>query len=163
MSMRGVVVADSSPLIVLVNLKLIELLPQMFGTVFVPPQVAEELGREARPEAVRLFIAGAPDWLRIQEPKSSQHIPDLHAGEIAAINLALELQPALLLIDEFNGRKAATDRNIPITGTVGLLMLAAEERRIDLALAFERLKQTDFWFSPAKLDELLARFDRRPR
>lgn len=61
----------------------------------------------------------------------------------------------MLLIDEVRGRKAAADRNIPFTGTVGVLELAAEQRLLDLQDAFERVKKTDFWISPQLLDERL--------
>lgn len=38
-----IVVADSSPLIVLVNIGHIEILSALFGEVFIPPQIAAEL------------------------------------------------------------------------------------------------------------------------
>ena len=44
--------------------------------------------------------------------------------ELAAIALAQELKADLLLIDEARGRKAAADRHIPFTGTIGVLELA---------------------------------------
>jgi predicted nucleic acid-binding protein len=84
-------------------------------------------------------------------------IPDLHEGERAAISLASELKADLLLIDESDGRSAALARHLQVTGTIGILQRAAEQGWLDLADAFERIKQTDFWISPKLLDAELAR------
>lgn len=79
----------------------------------------------------------------------------LHPGELAAISLAQELKADLLLIDESRGRQAAADRQIPFTGTIGVLELAADEKLLDLRDAFERVKKTDFWISHELLEERL--------
>ena len=55
------VVADSSPLIVLVNIECIHILPTLFGQVVVPPEVMAELDRPNRPHNVREFIASRPE------------------------------------------------------------------------------------------------------
>jgi predicted nucleic acid-binding protein len=51
-----IVVADTSPLIALINLGEIEVLPRLFNTVLIPQAVLQELGdlrrRERREEAV---------------------------------------------------------------------------------------------------------------
>lgn len=56
-----IVVADSSPLIVLVSIGQLEILSALFGEVFIPPQIAAELSEAKRPQPVRNFIAGRPD------------------------------------------------------------------------------------------------------
>jgi predicted nucleic acid-binding protein len=65
------------------------------------------------------------------------------------------LKADLLLIDDLEGRKAATERHIPLTGTIGVLELAADRRLLDLHDAFSRVKKTDFWISHDLLDERL--------
>lgn len=149
------VIADSSPLIVLINIGRAAILPQLFGDVIIPPQVLAELADAKRPPAVRSFVSPAPAWLKVRAPVAVESIPALHAGERAAISLAQELNADLLLIDEAQGRKAAVDRRIAITGTVGVLELAADHKLLDLADAFDRVKNTDFWISHALLDERL--------
>jgi len=149
------VIADSSPVIVLVNIGHIDVLPSLFGEVIIPAQVATELSRPARPTAVRTFISNCPAWLHIRTPTRAEQIPLLQEGETAAINLAAELKADLLLIDEVQGRRAAKERSIPLTGTIGVLELAATARLLDLQEAFERVKKTDFWISHRLLDERL--------
>jgi predicted nucleic acid-binding protein len=48
-----IVVADTSPLIALINLGEIEVLPRLFNTVLIPKEVLQELGDLRRPSPVR--------------------------------------------------------------------------------------------------------------
>jgi predicted nucleic acid-binding protein len=155
------VVADSSPLIALLNIDEIRTLPALFGEVIVPPDVVAELRKNTRPEMVRSFVHNPPAWFVERSPRTVEVILELHAGELAAISLARELNADLLLIDEAEGRRAAAARRIPVTGTVGILELAADLQWLDLGTAFQRLKGTDFWISHRLLDERLRLYHRR--
>jgi predicted nucleic acid-binding protein len=149
------VVADSSPLIVLIQIRQIDVLSALFGEVVIPPEVSAELRDSKRPRAVHEFLVSQPVWLSERAPAAVEPIPALHAGELAAISLARELNADLLLIDEVQGRRAAADRHIPFTGTIGVLELAADRGLLDLQDAFGRVKNTDFWISHGLLDERL--------
>ena len=146
------VVADSSPLIVLINIQHVDILPRLFGEVIIPPEVSAELTLSNRPEPVRTFITSPPRWLLQQSPSVVKPIPMLHPGEVAAISLALEIHADLLLIDEVRGRKAAAAQGIRFTGTIAVLEQAADKGLVDLEDAFERIKKTDFWISHELLD-----------
>lgn len=156
-----IVVADSSPLVVLVTIGHVDVLPALFGKVVIPPEVATELAAPARAQAVRAFIATPPGWLEVRPPTAVAAIPRLHAGEVAAIALARELHADRLIVDERDARKAAVERQVQVVGTVGVLELAADTGLIDLRQAFEEVKKTDFWVSPKFLDERLALFQQR--
>jgi predicted nucleic acid-binding protein len=156
-----IVVADSSPLVVLINIGQVDLLPALFKQILIPPEVAAELDSPKRPEAVRTFIASPPPWIEIRSPSSVEAIAGLHAGESAAISLAREVQASRLIIDEHRGRKAAAERSLKVVGTIGVLEMAAAMRLIELEQAFERVKQTDFGLAPTFLDERLAGFRER--
>ncbi|MEI8372823.1 MAG: DUF3368 domain-containing protein [Planctomycetota bacterium] len=140
------VVADSSPLIVLINIEQIDVLPKLFGQVVIPLEVLSELKQSNRPAGVRSFVASRPAWLLERVPATVESIPSLHAGELAAISLAQELKADLLLIDEACGRKAAADRHIPFAGTIGVLELAADKGLLDLQDAFARVKKPIFGY-----------------
>lgn len=157
------VVADSSPLVVLVTIRHIEVLPTLFQHVVIPLEVASELASRKRPQVVRDFIATPPPWLELKAPTTTagERIAGLHSGETAAIALAEELRADRVLIDEQQARKAAAERRLRVTGTIGVLEAAAERRLIDLEQAFDRLKQTDFWVTPKFLAERLIRFRER--
>lgn len=158
-----IVVADTSPFIALTNIDQVELLPKLFGTILVPPQVLNELSGALASPQVRTLSDTPPGWLKIQSP--SRLIPglSLHAGEVAAISLAVEVGANLLLIDERDGRLAAHRNQLAVAGTIGILERAAAERLVNLRAAFDRLKQTDFWIPHAFLDARLEAFEARQR
>jgi predicted nucleic acid-binding protein len=153
-----IIVADSSPFVVLVAVGHVDVLVTLFQEVLILPQVEFELRSPKRSEAVRAFITARPAWLVVRSPDSIQPIEGLHAGEVAAISLAGELHADLIIIDEALGRKAAAQRGLRVIGTIGVLEVAAERGLIDLGHAFEDVKKTDFWLSPTFLDERLALF-----
>lgn len=156
-----IVVADTSPLIALINLGEIEVLPRLFNTVLIPQAVLQELGDLRRPAAVRVFAGNPPVWIEVHEPQLIEAIPGLDPGEEAALALALERHADFLLIDELRGRRAAIDRHMRVAGTIGVLERAAEQNLLDLQTTFERLRATDFWIDPSLLDQSLSAFRQR--
>jgi predicted nucleic acid-binding protein len=158
------VVADSSPLIVLVQIGHIEVLPKLFGQIVIPPAVDAELRSSHRPEPVREYFATGPAWLGIRRPVSVLPIPGLHLGETEALSLAVELHADVLLVDERRAYREAVARHLNAIGTVRVLERAAEEKLLDLGDAFDRIKATDFWISHDLLDERLRLYlsTRRP-
>jgi predicted nucleic acid-binding protein len=73
----------------------------------------------------------------------------LHARESAAIALALQAVGSVLIIDEVDGRKAATRLGLKIVGTVGVLLRAKEQQliaRVEPYLQTLRTK-AHFWLS----------------
>lgn len=158
-----IVVADTSPIIALVNIEQTTVLHQLFQAIIIPPAVAAELGDSKRSLPIRNFISTPPSWLRIQEPERMENLPDLHRGEIEAISLARQLQARLLLIDERGATAAARGLGLNVVGTVGVLERAADEGLLNLRDAFLRLRQTDFWVSERLLNERLKIFEERQR
>lgn len=156
-----IVVADSSPLIALINIEQVNCLATLFGEILIPPAVADELQLEARPEAVRKFLQAPPAWLKVQAPTNVEAIDDIHLGETEAISLAREIGAVLLLVDDAVARRAAVERGLAIAGVVGVLERAATEGLLNLRDSFERLRRTDFWISPHLLDARLRRFEQQ--
>jgi predicted nucleic acid-binding protein len=87
-------------------------------------------------------------------------VRSLDAGERAAILLARELGADLLLIDDREGVAAAQGMGLAVTGTIGLLYLAARRGPLDLSEAFKRLRHTSFRCPDRIIVELLNRFER---
>ena len=85
----------------------------------------------------------------------------LGAGERAAITLALSLRADLILIDERKGTAVALGKRFDVTGTLGVLRLAALRGLIELADSFARLKRTNFRYRQEIMDELLNQHEGR--
>lgn len=153
-----IVVSDASPVIALVNIRHIDVLEQLFGDVAIPAAVRDELSSPKRPDAVRAFIESPPAWLTVHSIVIRRPIPRIDLGEQEAITLALELESDLVLMDDRDGRAAARQAGLNITGTVGVLELAARRALLDLEEAFDALRRTDFYISPHVLELALERF-----
>ncbi len=154
------VVADTSPLNYLVLIEQVAILPALFEKVFVPQIVRDELRHDEAPESVRRWIAEPPSWVEIVPAGRDSDDPalvDLDDGERAAIQLAVRIRAELLLIDDRDGVNVARSLGFAVTGTVGILDLAASRGMIRLNDAVERLKNTSFRCRPDVLDALLAR------
>lgn len=95
-----------------------------------------------------------PAWLEIHETPDILPVAGLDEGEAAAISLALSRHADMLLIDERTGSRVAQTRDLLVTGTLGVLDLAAERGLIDFADAIRALELTSFR-RPAALLELL--------
>jgi predicted nucleic acid-binding protein len=152
-----IIIADTGPINYLILIGEIGLLPALYDCVIVPPSVCQELGRVRAPEAVRAWIAQPPSWLGIVAPTNSPDagLAHLDAGERDAILLAEELAADQIVIDEIRGRREARRRELHFTGTLGVLAAGAEQGLVDLRIAVDHLRQTNFYISAVILDRLV--------
>ncbi len=156
------VVADTSPLRYLVQIDQIELVPRLFEKIFIPSVVCDELRHPSAPEAVRSWMRSRPGWLEVSVVGASDDpsLLGLDEGEKSAIILALTLSADLLLIDDRKGAAIARAKGFEVTGTLGVLDLAARRGMIDLAGALARLRTTNFRGRDDLFDGLLKQHKR---
>src|SRR5262249_54027531 len=114
------------------------------------------------PREVQAWIGQAPAWLEVRpNPESNDSSLDeatLDEGERAAIALARAVSADLVLMDDRAGVAVARQNGLAVTGTLGVLELAARRGLIDLGSALSRLKATNFRYPPEIMDALLARW-----
>ncbi len=154
-----VVVAGTSPLNYLVLIGQIEILHALYDRVLVPPEVLAELASSGAPPQMLKWIHSRLEWLEVRAVRVDQTDPALQQidpGERAAILLAQEELDVLLLIDDAAGRAEADRRDIPNTGTLGVLRAAALRQLLDLPTALTRLAPTNFRVSQSLIEELIA-------
>jgi predicted nucleic acid-binding protein len=145
-----IIVSDTGPLAYLVEIGVVACLPKLYGEVFVPPTVLDELCHEHSPASQ--WANHRPDWLRVAVPGA---IPDtlvLDEGEREAIALAIELSADYVLMDEKKGRSAAQAHGLKVAGTLAVLVDGAVHGLFDGLAALGRLETTNFYASAELLE-----------
>jgi predicted nucleic acid-binding protein len=156
-----IVVADSGPLHYLILLHQTELLHHFYGQVIVPEAVMKELTAGKTPQLVKKWMSEPPSWLQIQAVpahKLALVTDDLDLGEREAIALAHLLQADLLLIDEISGRTEARRRSLQVTGTLGILRIAAEKELIEVPEVLASLRETSFYVDEKLIASVFGRW-----
>ncbi|MEQ9485212.1 DUF3368 domain-containing protein [Coleofasciculus sp. F4-SAH-05] len=154
------IVCDTSPLCYLILIDQIDVMPQLFGRISIPKAVQNELIAEGA--SVQTWIAQAPDWLDIHvvSGEPDQMLERLDVGETEAILLAERLGSSLIVLDDLDARRIATQRGLTVTGLLGVLYQAGSRQIIDFPDTLERLQQTSFRASSTLLEQFLDRYRR---
>ncbi len=151
-----IVVSDTSPINYLLLIDQIDLFPHLFGQIIIPDVVRGEMLDADAPAILQQWIANPPSWLIIEAVQTiDETLNILDPGEQAAITLAQTLPADLLIIDERLGRRIASERGIPIIGTLGILDDASSRGLIELSDTIARLQQTNFRISHRIIEKLL--------
>jgi predicted nucleic acid-binding protein len=159
--MARIVLTDASPLIGLAIVDGLAWLNELFGTVWMPPEVEREVlsGQVSRGEtAIREGLAQG--WLKLcQATPLLPALPHLDEGEAACIRHALSgATEALLLMDERAGRAFAMEFGLKVAGTAAVIGMAKQRGLISSAHAvFDRLHRSDFRISAEVIRTVLRR------
>ncbi|MFM9958978.1 MAG: DUF3368 domain-containing protein [Phycisphaerales bacterium] len=135
-----VVVADASPLNILIRCGEARVLPIVYGLVVIPTAVGTELSAPRTPLDVKSFLKAPPSWLRVQAPTNPPGGGAKGLGEREAIALAIEIHADALLIDDLRARRDASALGIQVTGTLGTLQRAAAKGLLELAPSIARAR-----------------------
>lgn len=126
-------ISNSSVLIALSSIGQLPTLTQRFPDGIVIPQAVwyEVVETGAGRAGAAEVAASLNNWLSIQEVENQTLISvlrqDLDQGEAEAIALFLEHPSEALLLDEKKARQVARRINLPILGTLGLLIWAKRQ------------------------------------
>jgi predicted nucleic acid-binding protein len=142
-----VIISDTSCLIGLSNINRLEILHDLFGTVFITPEVKQE------------YNGTLPEWIVVRPVKDQDRIKFfnnfLHLGESSALALAEETNNPRLILDDFAAREYATQLKLAIIGTLGLLIRAYKANILpDLTTAVKELRSVNFRL-PADTEALI--------
>lgn len=156
MSIR--VVSNSTPLIALSKINQLALLKEYFSEVYIPKAVYREVvvqgGKLYGAEEVNNL-----EYIKVKEVKNRLAVKSLmislDEGEAEAIILTAESKANLLLIDDADGRKVAQGMDLKITGTVGILLMAAKDKKLDLKNSLNYLLAEGFRLSEKEYQRIL--------
>ncbi len=167
MGQTSVAVGDTSPLFYLHCIGQLDLLPQLFDEVCVPPAVAAELQAGLKD--------GAPDlkqvpWIKIKTSKTVKFFSSLlplGVGETEVVALAMSYlasaskqqpPPVVALLDDKPARRFAHAWAVPVKGTLGILLDAKKQGLIPLVRPMvERLRDTTNMYLDDKLLQRICR------
>jgi len=156
------IVSNSTPLIALSRIGKLELLREYFNELHIPKEVYDEVVTRGGVLCGAMEIKDA-EWIKVEKVTNKIAVEslctDVDKGEAEAIILAKERDAELLLIDDYAGRELAKRFGLNITGTIGLLLLAAEDKKINLKETIDDLISSGFWLSKKEYDKIVSRTD----
>ncbi|MDI7261250.1 MAG: DUF3368 domain-containing protein [Thermodesulfobacteriota bacterium] len=145
---KGLVVSDSTVLIALSSLGILEILKHLYERIIISEAVYKELVRgEGKPGSE----IGSINWIDVRTlaPQFKKYLEfDLDEGEAETIALSEEIGADLVLIDEYWARKIAEYKGLKYTGTLGVLLKAKRKGLIkELKSLLNELVNRGFWIS----------------
>jgi predicted nucleic acid-binding protein len=121
------------------------ILEPLYGTLFVPQSVYQQLRAPGTPHSLKLWAKSPPPWFIVRpNPPNDSSLAHLDPGERAAIGLAELLQASELLMDELPGQAAAKARHLDTSGTLGVLADAHMAGLLDFESILIDLRKTNF-------------------
>lgn len=153
-----IIIADSSPLISLAIIEKLELLPQLYQRVLIPPAVWDEV-------TVQGFgLPGAEmvsqvKWLERETPLPvlSETLSILvDRGEAEALALAQSNPNSIVLLDDAQARRIAERLSIPRIGTLGILRRGKKAGLIsEVKVLIEKLRSNGIYIGSNLVEAVL--------
>ncbi len=152
-------ISNTSPLLYLYRIGILDWLPKLFTEVWVPRAVVLEL-EEGQRRGYDVLNPSSYEWLQVVEPL---HMPsewlalDLGAGELATMALALENPSRIILLDDGLARRTAQAAGLQVWGTLKVLLEAKSEgltERIEPLI--DRMAGAGLWISDDVRQRVLA-------
>ncbi|WP_262246178.1 DUF3368 domain-containing protein [Parapedobacter soli] len=148
MGENKVVITDTSCFILLTKIDALDVLKELFTTVFTTPEIAEEFGDPL------------PEWVIVKPVTNRKtfhsYLGKVDRGEASALVLADEIHADLLVIDDMKARKFAQKIGFTLKGTLGLLIMARQEGVItELRPYLGRVQRTNFRVAKSLIEQCL--------
>jgi predicted nucleic acid-binding protein len=118
-------VTNTTPLISLAGIGLLDLLPLLYEEVWAPRIVMDEYQAKApliEPDLTQVL------WLKVVDAVSiDPELSLLDGGEAAALSLAQMVGARLILLDERKARRIAARMGLQVAGTLAVLLRAKQQ------------------------------------
>ena len=152
-------ISNTSPLLYLYRIGAIDWLPLLFGEVWIPAAVFDEL-KEGQRKGYDVPDPSNYGWLQIVNPRAmpSEWLSlDLGVGELAAMALALENPTRVVLLDDMLARRTARAAGLTVWGTLKVLLESKAQGLTDrIEPLVNRLSDIDMWLSDEVRQRILA-------
>jgi len=151
-------VFNASPLIVLGKVNQLSLLVELCETIVIPAAVATEIGHGSPDDCARKWIGaqGSSCIKDVGHVHPAISAWDLGSGESEVLSWAYENPGFEVVIDDRAARDCAYSMNIPVRGTIGIVLLAKRRKKINrIAPVLTQLREAGLRVSQALFDEAL--------
>lgn len=152
-------VVNASPLIYLSKGGFLDLLQLVGGEIIVPAVVASEILKRGQADPTVQALEKCA-WLTVVETPPAPPIIqawDLGPGESSVLAYAYATPEAVAILDDLAGRRCAEALNIPISGTLGLVLIAKRRGVIHASRpVLEKLRQSGMYLSDQTMNHALA-------
>ncbi len=149
---------DASPLIFLSRANLVDLFQLVAAELVVPMAVATEIKRRGPGDVAARTLADT-EWLAVVEtPPVPGRIQswDLGPGESAVLSWCVAHPGTEGIIDDLQARRCAGTFEIPVRGTLGLVILGKSRGRLPAARpVLETLRRAGMYLSDPVLNRAL--------
>ena len=154
--MRKIVV-NSTPLIALAKVNKLELLKDMYEQVIIPEAVYREVMEKGDVAAQR--VEAALEWIDVRKVDPSlerrMYRAKLHDGEVEVMLLAQIIGADAVVIDDGAARKTAEYLELPLTGTLGIMIKAKQRGLLDAVMpVVQQMEQSGIYFSKEIKDRI---------
>ena len=153
-----IVIVNTSPLLYLHQVRHLQLLQQLYGTIVVPPAVPQEL-EVGKLQGVDVPEINSIEWIQIRPVISATLIPaviDLGQGEAEVLALGLETTNSLLIFDDQLARRIADFSKLKYTGNLGILVKAKQAGYLDsVAPVIAMLQSQGMWLTDKIINDVL--------
>ncbi|GCL40215.1 hypothetical protein SR1949_53490 [Sphaerospermopsis reniformis] len=154
------IVSNTSPISNLAAIGQLTLLQQLYGNLFIPPRVYQEIVACGCTDPGTLALQTV-DWIQVISVTNVDLVDTLQKildpGEAEAIALTVELNADRLIIDERKGRNEAIKSRLQVTGLLGIVLAAKQKGIIPLVKPIlDDLTANGFWIRKQLCVEILS-------
>lgn len=145
--MRRVIV-NSTPIIVLCNIGLLDILKSLYAEICIPEAVSREVTE--KDDSACQALKTALNWMHV-EKIANQSDKKMYKAKLHQEGTADDL----VVIDDNAAKKTAKYLGLKVTGTIGVLLKAKREGIIpEIASVLEKMKKNGFYISES-LEQLV--------
>jgi len=148
------IIGDSSALVALSIMDKLDLLESIFGEIYVPKAVYDEVTISYKPQSVKLKNFLANKIVNVEITISQM---GLGAGELEAIALYKDKDSNFLLIDDRRAKSFAKLNDVNVIGSLGVMILAKELGKVEtIREDLEKLLDSDIFISESLINKVLS-------
>ena len=147
------IIGDSSALVALATMDRLDLLEKIFGKLYVPQAVYDEVSISYKAQSIKLkeFLANRVEVVNLDISKMG-----LGQGELEGIALYKNKEADFLLIDDRRAKNFAKLNGINVIGSLGVMILAKDKGLIEFIRDdLEKLLDSDLFISQSLIDRVL--------